>query len=274
MISKQAEYLFNKKIILNNLSRRITLSNKIILCTDYDGTLVKIKKTPSLAILSKPRFELLKRLADNSNINLVIVSGRSHNSLNSLVPIKNVTIISNHGFRISSAQFNWIHPGVSKIFNTMRRVYPILKCELNIFEGVFVEDKEITLTLHYRNVNSNLIRGIKTKVNEIIKQYSKNLKITTGKKILEIRPDIAWNKGLAVNKFLAGNQLEKDKNLIIYIGDDKTDEDAFGILHDKALTIKVGKSKNTSAGYYLLNVNDVYKLLKLMETIRNNGIRK
>ena len=93
--------------------------------------------------------------------------------------------------------------------------------------------------------------------------YHHKIKLTQGKKVFEIRPPVKWDKGKAVLWLL--KKLSKGKKDVpIYIGDDKTDEDAFLALRKKGITIRVGRSNNTYANRCIDNVNGVYKFIKSM----------
>ena len=71
---------------------------------------------------------------------------------------------------------------------------------------------------------------------------------------------------LAREQFISG-----EKNILpVYIGDDSTDEDAFKALKNKGLTIFVGESSDSKAGYYLKNTEEVVKFLRLISDLKSN----
>jgi len=138
-----------------------------------------------------------------------------------------------------------------------------------LLKSALVEDKKLTLTVHYRNVKNNLIRGLKKKVFDIVNDYKGKIRITTGKKIIEVKPDVNWNKGKAVLKILRKVNARDNKKNIIYIGDDNTDEDVFRVLDKKAITIHVGNKRKSFAQYYVKNVRGVQKFLEWIDSINN-----
>ena len=99
-----------------------------------------------------------------------------------------------------------------------------------------------------------------------IKPHPQELKLTEGKKVFEIRPNVNWDKGRAVAKLRQWLGLEK-RPFVIYVGDDRTDEDAFRALKDQALTIHVGRSADTAARYRLKNVADVWRFLRTLQAV-------
>jgi HAD superfamily hydrolase (TIGR01484 family) len=83
--------------------------------------------------------------------------------------------------------------------------------------------------------------------------------IMKGKKVLELIPNTSWDKGKATLYIL---QRLKEDCLPIYIGDDKTDEDAFRYIHDNGITVRVGRSRKTLAHYYLKRQREVSEFLR------------
>jgi trehalose-phosphatase len=73
-----------------------------------------------------------------------------------------------------------------------------------------------------------------------------------GKKVYELQPDIDWDKGKTVLWLLQILGLEQANVLPIYIGDDRTDEDAFRAIRDRGAGILVSERPRASAASYLL----------------------
>jgi trehalose 6-phosphate phosphatase len=262
-------YLFDKnKQVLSPVYSKIAESKKIILFLDYDGTLVPMRKNPSKAILSASMTQLLETLIKNPNFVVVFVTGRQYKDIIKLLPFKNVTIASDHGFRITNKTKDWIHPKVKPLQPLIKNIYQILKIKLKPIKGVFVEDKAIMITIHYRNVKKYNVPSIKNNITAIVIPHKSKLKLTTGKKVFEIKPNINWNKGEAVLKIAKSLRYTTGYIIKIYIGDDATDEDAFRKLNKRGITIKVGKKPDTKANYFLNNISEVRKFLELLESTK------
>jgi len=87
--------------------------------------------------------------------------------------------------------------------------------------------------------------------------------INYGKKVVEIKPPVCWNKGKAVFwlvEYLHG-KTRTSGTYPVFIGDDITDEDAFRLLNKKGLCIRVGYKKNSFASCYLNDVKDVTRFI-------------
>jgi trehalose-phosphatase len=90
----------------------------------------------------------------------------------------------------------------------------------------------------------------------------RELRRMDGKKVYELLPDIDWNKGKAVLWLLETLGLEGRSALPIYIGDDRTDEDAFRALEKRGVGILVSEQPQvTAANYWLNNPEEVERFL-------------
>jgi trehalose 6-phosphate phosphatase len=96
-------------------------------------------------------------------------------------------------------------------------------------EGANVENNKFCVSVHYRNVAEKDWEVVARLVNEVLEAFPR-LKVTNGRMVLEVRPVIDWDKGKAVEFLLQSLGLNDSENVIpIYIGDDRTDEDAFKV---------------------------------------------
>ncbi len=136
--------------------------------------------------------------------------------------------------------------------------------------GTLVENKGYTISVHYRNVPANAHRRVVEAVLQYVRTSGEPLRTTRGKKVIEVRPNVDWDKGHAVSRVLRAVD-HAHRSLIMYIGDDRTDEDAFRILPRSAMTIIVGKKKNTSARFRLRSPTEVAQLLAVISALPYRG---
>ncbi len=251
-----------------DLISRIKHAKKIILFLDYDGTLVPIRKKPKLAKISQSTKSLLMKLSKNPRVRIFIISGRSLQNIKSMVGIKSLCYIGNHGMELGGPGMNFVEKRALRIAPTVQKCCDNLKKKLKAFGGAFLENKHYTASLHYRLLDPRKTLELKKMFKSVIKEIPgrKNIKITEGKKVFEIRPNIKWDKGKSVNwilkKFSTGS---KKNNLPICIGDDITDEDSFKVLAKKGIGILVSKNaRKTFAQYRLESPKDVVKLLRAL----------
>lgn len=250
-----------------SLIAKIKCAKKIIFFLDYDGTITPIKKKPRLAKIGKKARALLKILAKKKWAKVFILSGRSLQDVKRLVGLKTLYYIGNHGLEAMGPALRYVHPQARKSRPYVKKAYRDLKARLKQ-RGVLVEDKNLTLSLHYRLADKRKIPLIKKAFWNIIGGLvkEKKIKITEGKKVLEVRPNIKWDKGKIVTRILGRTK----RALPICIGDDKTDEDAFNALGKEAVTILVSeKPKKTKAKYRLGSPKEVLRFLKTILEEKN-----
>ena len=249
---------------------------KTALLLDYDGTLTPIVNTPDEALLNEDMRSVLSNLKDNTNFIVAVFSGRSLLDVRSKVELDGICYTGNHGMEIEFQGMIYIHPEAKKMVNIIQNVCSKLQPLLSDIDGTIIEDKGLTASVHYRMSPPEEIPKVKRIVESTIKPYVENgdIKLTHGKMVLEIRPNIQWDKGKAVEWVLSSiGAGESTKYFPIYIGDDRTDEDAFKVLRNRGITILVSsKIKKTSAEYLLYNVEEVKNFLDWLGGVNINTV--
>jgi len=250
----------------NHIHNIIKPGLKIALFLDYDGTLVPIQQDPAKCILSDRIKKQLQLLAHSNRCYLAILSGRSLPDIKKRVGIRKIYYGGNHGLDISGPDVRYTHPKAQLAKPVIKNVKHLLKKDIEHIKGAWLEDKKFTLSLHFRSADKKNIALVKKKFYKVIAEFlkQKSFAVIKGKKVLELTPNASWNKGSAVRLIL---QKLKNNYLPIYIGDDQTDETAFKELFKRGITIRIGKSKKTSADYYLKGHREVSRLLQQIQEI-------
>lgn len=252
-----------QRLVMRDLERYCRTAPRLLLCLDYDGTLVPIAARPEDARPTPAVLDLLTRLASTPRIRLAIVSGRPMAELSTLLPVSGMTLIGTHGLetRAPNGSVSQMLP-TGAFMPAMARVQREIRQLIRGKEGFVLEDKRQVLALHYRLADPQEAAQIVSRVQTVLRRYQGNgvaLELLHGKKVAEIRP-VGVNKGKAVAALLqqAGSTV-----LPMYVGDDTTDEDAFRVLADRGLSILVSAvARPTSAQYYLENPRAVSELLE------------
>ncbi|MFS8029174.1 putative trehalose-phosphatase [Helianthus anomalus] len=126
--------------------------------------------------------------------------------------------------------------------------------------GAKVENNKFCVSVHFRRVDENNWMELASHVKSVLDKYPR-LRVTTGKKVLEIRPDIQWDKGKALEFLLGSLGYTNCKDVFpIYIGDDRSDEDAFKVLRERGQGFGILVSeiqRDTAASYYLQDPSEV-----------------
>ena len=249
----------------SEVAEQLRGARHILLLLDYDGTLTPIAERPELANLSAGTRQLLEALAQKQRLALAIISGRALADLKQKVGITNIFYAGNHGLEIEGPQVSFVSPAAEEAKPLIRQVRDELSQALGAIKGVLVEDKGLTLSVHYRQVaadKSAEVGGIFERVTGDAAGSGK-IGVTSGKKVYEVRPAVAWDKGKVV-EMLAGKE---SGTLPIYLGDDLTDEDGFKAVADYegGVSVFVGEEDHsTSARYFLKSPDEVAKFLGLL----------
>jgi trehalose-phosphatase len=263
------------RYIFNDLDKiKINLAGKyLFLFLDCDGTLTPIVDTPEETVISPDTKKILNLLSQKNNCRIAIISGRALVDIKEKVGLKNIIYSGNHGFQIEGPKIKHemaVPAGYKKILEDIK---DRLEKKLSGLKGVFVEDKKLSLALHFRLADRVQLPFIKTVFHESVILYlvSNKIKIRPGKKILEVIPPVHWDKGKIVLWLLTRQEaLSRSKKIIsVYIGDDATDEDAFKALKNRGLTVFVGRTDSSQAKYYVKNVKEVHELLRYILDIQN-----
>ena len=233
---------------------------------DFDGTLTPIVETPDKALIPKQIKEVLKELSKNSRCSLAIITGRSLKDIRKRVGLKSIIYAGNHGFEIAGPKIRFEAPVPPDYRSILQQIESELNKRLSRTEGVLLENKGLSLCLHYRLVGKRHIPLVRTAFHEVVTDYLERHRITvkTGKEVLEVRPAVPWDKGKAVLWLLSRQiSMHPHKRILpIYLGDDATDEDAFKVLKNKGLAAFVGDPRKSHAQYYLKDTKEVLGFLK------------
>src|SRR4030042_6257713 len=188
---------------------------------------------------------------------LGIISGRLLAELKSMVAIEDIYYAGNHGLEIEGPGFKYISPAAGAARTMINDLAGQMAAELADIQGVIIQDKGLSLSVHYRLVKKEKEKLVADTVHRLVNPLLNEGKIAlfSGKKVWEIRPPVDWNKGKAVEAIADKLKLtlKRKRLLTIYLGDDTTDEDAFKVVQRPVgWSVYVGEENRTSAAEYFL----------------------
>ena len=244
---------------LPSIEARISRADRVSLFLDFDGTLVPLQQDPAAAQLDTPTRETLSRIAHNARIVTAIISGRTVSDLQLRIGLRGLVYAGNHGLEISGRQLSFIEPAAAARREELRQLSGRLATKLGNIAGVLVEYKGLTASVHYRGVAAREVAKVEGTVSALASSAAASFVVRSGKMAFEIVPRTGWHKGTAA--LWINQSLDDGNGLSIYLGDDTTDEDAFRALTD-GITVKVGNSTITSAGYHLADPCAVHEFLE------------
>ncbi|AES72460.1 putative trehalose-phosphatase [Medicago truncatula] len=228
---------------------KAAIGKRIVVFLDYDGTLSPIVNDPDRAFMSDEMRAAVSEVA--TYFPTAIISGRSREKVKDFVKLNNLYYAGSHGMDIMAPSGpirssdgnhqcynNTLDTNGNEVpFQPAKKFLPaiqeILRKLENVIkdiEGAKIENNRFCISVHFRQVHEKDYNKLEEKVKSVL---GKNplFCLTEGKKVMEIRPSIEWNKGNAVEYFLDTLGLSSSSNFLpVYIGDDKTDEDAFKVI--------------------------------------------
>ncbi|XP_017234309.1 probable trehalose-phosphate phosphatase F [Daucus carota subsp. sativus] len=258
---------------------------KIVLFLDYDGTLSPIVDDPDRAFMSSNMRSAVKNAA--KHFQTAIISGRRRDMVYDLVGITELYYAGSHGMDIryplrdtaavpddhikseklsdqQDKEFCLFQPA-GEYLPMIEEVFRTLVNLTKDINGAKVENHKFCASVHYRNVDEKSWGTVAQIVHDVLKDYPR-LRLTHGRKVLEVRPAIDWNKGKAVEFLLKSMNLGKSEDVLpIYLGDDRTDEDAFKVLRqgNRGYGILVSSiPKESAASFSLKDPEEVKEFLK------------
>jgi trehalose 6-phosphate phosphatase len=206
--------------------RRLLAQHPCGLLTDIDGTISPIAATPDAAQVSPIARKQLHILSQH--IDLVgAISGRAAADAAKMVGLPDLLYIGNHGMEV------WQHgiaapiPEAEQYTETIKTLLQKAEAQI-VIPGVLFENKGVTASVHYRLAPDPQLTGaqIGTVLQKLTTEYG--LRLTEGRLVWELRPPLDINKGTAIRRLVEQHQLRG----IIFLGDDRTDADAFTVLRD------------------------------------------
>jgi trehalose-phosphatase len=256
------------------LARRLRAARSRVLLTDFDGTLVRIRRRPGDVRLSQAMRRLLVAIRDSGSV-VGVVSGRGLEDLISLAGLSGVWYAGSHGYRLRGPGGRMISFATPVERRRIARAIRWLRPRLARIPGIRIEVKHTSVAVHYRTASPAAARRAEEVVSRALEREP-DLRLLSGKKVWELLPGEEVDKGTAVHRLL--DEIHAPANrFVVYLGDDTTDESVFRKLRD-GVTIVVGRRANTAARYYLRSMGEVREFLRRwLETVekprRGSGLQ-
>jgi trehalose 6-phosphate phosphatase len=233
---------------LEQLRARAVAASAWLVCLDYDGTLTELVDRPEQAHVDDQMRAELSELQSLPAVQLAFVSGRGLNDLQARIPLSGAFYAGNHGLEIQGPSCCFVEPKADQLRGRLSELARQLNQELQPRQGIFVEDKGLTLSLHFRLATEAVREQAERPFRELVAAAGPEFLIAPGNRVWEVRPVVPWHKGSAVRWIR--EQLGQENCFVSYVGDDATDELAFADLPE-AITIKVGPPDDTRARYHM-----------------------
>jgi trehalose 6-phosphate phosphatase len=218
---------------------------EIALFLDVDGTLVEIEREPGAVDVPERLREILAELNDVTNGALALVSGRSLQQLDRLFSPLQLSAAGLHGLERRNLQRGTVRSEPDPA------IFEPVKARLGAFAnshpGVLLEDKGLTLALHYRNA-PEYANDAMAVVRDAVAGSRGELVLLEGKMVLELKPP-GGDKGRAIAAFMDEPPFQGRRP--VFAGDDMTDEAGFAIINRLGgISIRIGDDPRPSVARY------------------------
>lgn len=224
---------------------------------DLDGTLAPIASKPcSIGVPESIRQELT---ALNAQAVVAVITGRSCADALHHLGISPRYLIGNHG---AEGLPGW--EDREQVFSIIANQWQSQLDELlpgNDRKGIMIENKGVTLSLHYRHVCN--IKSAHKMILEAIGKLTPQPRRIGGQFIENLLPAGAPDKGIALRLLMEKSGCPKG----FFVGDDETDEDIFRLNDENIFTIRVGMNAFSDARYYLHGQNEITQLMSDINSV-------
>ncbi len=249
---RRPRYLFDD---WPRVARRLRAAQQLVLFLDFDGTLAPLQTDPERVWLDEAARGLLRRLA--RSIRVIVISGRRRADVSRRVNVTGVECLGLYGREDETN--GWKGSQSWRLVDSVRR---LIEARLRHLPGILVENKGPVFAVDFLGATPDAVRRGKAVIREVLKAREPDLRLIKGKSAWDVLPGDFKDKGAAVERlarrFPAGT-------LMMYLGDDVSDEAAFQVLRD-SLTVVVGwRRSRTGARFYVRDSAEVKRFLTKLE---------
>ena len=243
--------------MLPEVDAMLRRAGRILIASDFDGTLCAIADSPSEVHLASATLEILRHAATCRRLTLAVISGRSLVDIRRRLPL-NILFAGNHGLEIAGYGLEYEHDGARQLRSCVSDACKTLADAVRQWPGAWVEDKDLSATLHFRKVDRRHHNSILLAARRSLGVLGASLALRAGRLALEIRPKVGWDKGNALQYI---HEKAGPFDACICLGDDRTDESMFRA-NQGQMSIRIGPlTTGSAATHYLLNPAEVAILL-------------
>ncbi len=225
--------------------------SRLLLLSDFDGTLCEFRNDPESVRLTRPRRAALSTLARRPAVCVGIVSGRRAADILDRTALDGPVYYAGlHGMEILGPDGGFTVGQLADYRGRLQELRASLAAAVRHLDGVFLEDKDLSVALHVRAAapedRARAEETFWTLASPALE--AGRARVQRGHCVFELLPDIAWNKGNAV-RWIEADATRRLGSTVrpVYLGDDRTDEHAFEAVGDRGVTVIVGRAPSAAA---------------------------
>ncbi|GAB3300510.1 trehalose-phosphatase [Epidermidibacterium keratini] len=240
---------------------RVARAERLLVASDFDGTMSAIVDDPAAARTLPETDAAIRALAELPQTVVAVVSGRSLAMLHQLTGLPPaVHLVGSHGMEFDESFAAGLDEADRDRLELLDRQATALAAR---FAGLQVERKPASIAMHYRHVAPEQ-RAAAVEAIATGPQLVDGAHVTTGKEVVEVAA-VQTSKGYALDRLRAREHVD----VVMFVGDDVTDEHAFAVLREGDLGVKVG-SGPTAATQRVAGVADVAVLFETLVQLRRD----
>ena len=240
----------------DQVAAQLREAEAIALFLDFDGTLAPFRAQPEAVRLDPATRRLLLRLARRPRLRIWVISGRRRADVRGRIQVPGLRYLGLHG---------WEDHRNGKLSAEARALLAQARTGLGArvkqTAGIWIEDKEAALALHYRGAPQASIAVGRSALREVLEPLNTGLHLMEGNQVWEVIPRELGGKGTAARR--AWYAFRRNA-LPVYLGDDANDESAFAAL-STGITVRVGPKCASKARFRLQSPPEVRRFLRRME---------
>jgi len=246
-------------LMIGDIAHKFRQAEKKLILLDYDGTLVNFSHHPEGAAPDEKLINTLERLGNTPGTRIVIITGRKSESIDAFLGHLPLDMVAEHGafLKASGSWIAWKSPDIK----WRDEIKAILEIYVSLCPGSFLEEKKYTLTWHYRSAGEDEGQARSQElISELGGRNDETFRVIDGNKIVEATAcDV--DKGRAALELIREGRYD----IVLCIGDDRTDEDMFMALQgmESCFTIKVGPGPTVAKN----KLKDVTEVLHFLEEL-------
>lgn len=238
---------------------------------DIDGTLAPLAPRPEDAAVPESVRHALTRLVAAPDVCVGVVTGRAAADGARMVRVPGLWVVGNHGVETCDPDgTQHLAPAMRQFGEPLARAAEALTEPVAATPGAILENKRWSLTVHWRQADPAAVPTLSAAVHAVAQR--EGLRVGEGKMVFELKGAADVDKGTASVALAERLGALRPRGGVLYVGDDRTDEDAFRRLRaaaDRAVTIRVGSADQpTHAEWRVDAPADVHALLERLVDLR------
>lgn len=238
---------------------RVAAAPCLLVASDFDGVLAPIVPRPELATPDPEALAALRSLSGVARTHAALVSGRALTDLVARAgDVTGLRLIGSHGAEVDrpdpALQSKELRDHVDQLAAELTRIAEGV-------DGLSVERKPFGAVLHYRLAEPRVAEQAVAEARSGIARQP-GIHVREGKMVLEVSV-VDADKGRGLDQLR--HRVRADT--VVYLGDDRTDEDAFAVLGSRDLSIKVGPEA-TVAMHRVAGPVDAWRILRRLAQLR------